>query len=315
LATFPIVLPVVFPFSLSSQDPICSVESARKLSDRILELREMMALLLGLPLDTPITSALNFGAGLMGTRNQDSRYIDNTHFRLDADQVMTRSASPGFVVWDNPAAITNDIGLGGPLVNCRDQVAAFPINSKVHFYWITNGTILGSLSSLAPPYPAPGPVLPPGYFLGAYAGAMLLDASSFLVPGNIRGRWTVFKAARQVPTGASTFAPGALQSVSVASCVPSNAEAIRLQAHLAISGGTSAGIRQPLTMFDGLEDVVGTVQSSDNTNAINTNSDVVGVMEAPNYGQLLKITVPPAIATETLAGDVKILGFSNPSLG
>lgn len=308
-----IVIPVVFPITLSSTDPVCATESARLLADRIVELREQMAKLLGLPLDTPITQALNFGAGLMGSRNQDSRYIDNTHFRLNADEVLTGSLAPGFIRWPNPGAITNDLGLGGPLPNTRDQAAAFPANSFVHLYWITNGTLLATLSSLAPPYPGPGPVLPPGYVLGAYAGATLLDASGFLVPSNIRGRWTQFKAARQVAP-ATTYSTGALQSISVATAVPSNAELIR--ANVGVVKPTSGGAVNTIfttTLYDGLEDELGTVVLEANGFAVQEMA-VSGVLQGPQYGQVLKITVPPPTAGASLVATVKVIAFQNPSL-
>jgi hypothetical protein len=313
----PPALPVVFPVTLSSTDPSCATESARLLADRIIEVREQLAILLGLPLDTPIPGPISFGAGLLGTRNQDSRYLDNTHFFLDADQVMTRSPSPGFVVWDNPAPVANDIGLGGPLVNCRDQAAGFPANALVHFYWITNGSTLGSLSSLAPPFPGPGPVLPPGYVLGAYSGAMVLDASSFLVPANIRGRWTLFKAARQVPLPFQLYGPGALQVVSVATCVPANATALRVSVLLRSEwvAGTPTGYVDVL-LFDGLTDEVGTVATA--APMVTFQKSASGVFEAGNYGQQLYLTVPPAVVsggTVTNVVTVKLVAFENPNNG
>ncbi len=305
------VLPVTFPTTISSTDPVCATESARLLADRIREAKQQMALVLGLPLDTPITQALNFGAGLLGTRNCDCRYVDNTHLLMDADQVMTKSASPGFVVFDNPAAITNDIGLGGPTVNCRDQAAAFPINSFVHFYWIYNGTALGTLSSLAPPFPGPGPVLPTGYFLGAYAGAMLLDATGFLVPGNIRGRWTIYKAARQVFTLAT---PVTLQAVAVSSCVPANASMIRAQLALVITGPATSP-QKIATLFDGLDDEVGSVSTAHQNATSSIPGAAIGVMDAPHYSQILKVTVPAPTGTDVETVTVKVIGFENASGG
>jgi hypothetical protein len=313
----PPVLPVVFPVTLSSTDPSCATESARLLADRIIEVREQLAILLGLPLDTPIPGPISFGAGLLGTRNQDSRYLDNTHFWMDADQVMTRSTAPGFIVWDNPAPVANDIGLGGPLVNCRDQAAAFPANALIHLYWITDGTTLGSLSSLAPPFPGPGPVLPPAYVLGAYAGALLLDASGFLVVATIRGRWTQFNVARQIALPASTYGPGAVQVISAATCVPANATAMRVSLLLRCewSTGTPNGYMD-VQLFDGLADEVGTITTSAATVAFPKSS--AGVFVAGNYGQTLQLTVPPNVTSGgnvTNSVTVKIIGFENPNCG
>jgi hypothetical protein len=307
-----IVIPAVFPLVLSSTDPVCTTESARKLADRIVELREQMALLLGLPLDVAITQALNFGAGMLGTRNQNSQYVDNTHFLMLADEIMTASASPGFVIHRNHVAIANDLGLGGPLVNCRDQAAAFPINALVHYYWIYNGVTLGTLSSLAPPYPAPGPVLPPGYVLGAYAGAMLLDGAAVLVPANIRGRWTQFKAARLV---GNNLVSGALQALSVASAVPANAEAVIAQITIKMAGGVPGGNqRLTVTLFDNLNDECGSASLAI-LSGVSAFNDATGVMEVPQYSQTIKVTVPAPSGAATISVDVKILAFRNSNLG
>jgi hypothetical protein len=306
------VIPVVFPLILSSTDPVCAAESARLLADRIVELRQQMAKLLGLPLDIAITQALTIGAGLMGSRGLDCRFVDTTHLLMDADQVMTRSGSPGFVVHDNPLSISLDIGLGGPTVNGRDQAAAFAANAFVHCYWIYNGIALATLVSLAPPYPAPGPVLPTGYFLGAYAGAMLLDATALFVPANIRGRWTHFKAGRTVATPTSTYLVGTLQSISIASAVPPNAEAVRVELRVLKSGTSGANGTPAVTIFDGRESEVGSLSLQ--TGFIGSQFNVVqGGMVAQQHSQLLKITVP-AIGSDVLEAGVKIMGFENPSL-
>lgn len=305
------VFPITFPLEIQSDEPDCATESARKLADRIKEVHYWLSLLFGLPLDTNITGPLNLGAGLLGTRNQDSRYVDNSHFTLDADQVMTLGPTPGFVVHDNPSAISVDLGLSGPAINARDQAAAFPVNSLVHLYWIYNGTTLAGLVSLAAPYPGAGPVLPAGYSRGAYAGATLLDASGFLVPSNIRGRWTCFKAARQVETGASTYGTGALQAISVASCVPANAEAIRAQVTQTVAGTTTQATFTT-TLFDGLEDEVGSVSGRSN---VSGDASDTGVFDSPQYAQLLKVTVPAGSGDATPTAVVKVLAFRNPNDG
>lgn len=306
-----IVIPAVFPTTLSSTDPVCAAESARLLADRIVELRQQMALLLGLPLDTPISDPLNFGSGLMGTRRQRSRNTDTTHFRLDADQVMTMSPSPGFVVHTNPAAITNDINLAGPIINGRDQVGAFAANSFVHMYWIYNGTTLASLSSLAAPYPGPGPVLPSGYSLGAYAGAILLDGSSQIVNCRIQGRWTLFQAERQVAP-ATTYTTGSLQSVSLSSCVPSNAESVRFGVNLGVVGSTLAANTYTARMFDGADDFAGQVTVV--TDLDTGDGANYGVFHALQTSQILKITVA-AGGINTPTATVYVIGFENANVG
>jgi hypothetical protein len=313
----PPVLPVIFPLTLSSADPACASESARLLADRIIEVREQFALLLGLPLDTPLTQALTIGGGLLGLRGCDARSVDNTHMSLDADQVMLRSASPGFVVVDNPTLVTNDLALGGPVVNGRDQVAVFPINSFVHFYWIYNGTVIGSLSSLAAPYPGPGPVLPTGYFLGAYVGATLLDASGFLVPSVIHGRWTIYRAARSVYTSST---PGTLITVTCTSCVPSNAIAIRAQFLIEMAGTPSGTFifSRTATLFDGLSNEVGSAAAT-GVGGVSSGGATAGrgfvVVAAPQYGQILQLTHPSPLHAETNTSTVKIIGFENANNG
>ena len=305
------VFPITFPFEIQSDEPDCATESARKLADRIREVHYWIALLFGLPLDTLITGPLNLGAGLLGTRNQDTRTVDNSHITLDADQVMTLAPTPGFVVHDSPSAISHDLGLSGPVANGRDQVASFPANSLVHYYWIYDGTTLATLASLAPPYPGPGPVLPTGYSLGAYAGALLLDGAGALVPATIRGRWTRFATARQVETGASIYGPGALQVLSVASCVPPSAEALRVQVTETVQGSTSQSTLTT-TLFDGLAGEVGAVSARSN---VSGDASATGVFEVPQYGQLLKLTVPPVSGDAVPSAVVKVLGFRNPNNG
>lgn len=302
------VLPVVFPFQLQSADPNCTTESARLLSDRIREVRQQYAVVLGLPLDTNITEALRLSDGIMGTVGQASRYVDTTHFLLSAAQVMTRQSRPGFHLHTNPADVTNDLGVAGPVVNGRDQAAAFTANVFVHLYWIYNDITLGSLSSLAPPFPGPGPVLPAGYARGAYAGAVLLDASANLVPATIRGRWTHYKALRQVATG-TTYGSGTLQAISMASAVPVNAVTVRAQLECDITGALSLPATVTINLFDGLDGAMGNVI----VGAESQESAGVVMLEGGNFSQTLKITVPGGNPTKQAT--VRIQGFENPNGG
>ncbi len=297
-------LPVVFPFQLHSAQPDGNTESCRLLDERIIEVAQQVAKLLGYALDTNITGPLALNASLMGSVGSDCRWLSTTTFRLGAQKVITADANSHLKLHTNPANITNNIGTAGPTANGRDQAGAFAANSFVHFYWIYNPTssTLATLSSASGPNP--GPTLPAGYLLGAYAGAMRLDASVHLIAGNIRGRWTWYQSPQSELVGGNATVSTA---IDCSSSVPPAAISMRgVSLLLSLAGGGPETVTATIT--DYLADVV-SLQSI-KLLALSYNADQT-TWVAPNYSQGLKYYLSAADGGTTLS--VSILGFENPT--
>jgi hypothetical protein len=97
------------------------------------------------------------------------------------------------------------ITTAGPVAGGRDRAAAFPNNSMVHFYNISDGVTVSAIASLSPPYPLVtslvnrsigtmllGPVLPTGYLFWNYAGMVPMNGAN-LYPGRYDNDWYHFE--------------------------------------------------------------------------------------------------------------------------
>lgn len=296
-------LPVTFPFKLSTLEPDGDVESCRLLDERIVEIHYFLALLLGLTMDVNITGPINFGAALLGSTGQDSRWLNANQFQLSADSILVASGA-ALTRLDAPPTVTLDINTAGPVPNGRDQLAVFPANTFVHVYWIYNPTTatLASIASQTAPNLG-GPNLPGGYQLGAYAGALRIGAvANQFVRANIRGRWTTYFEQQVVLV---THTPGTGLPMDFSTTVPANATAFRI--NFVVQGAIGGAIVTAI-LKDGAGGTATVVTLDTNSNQIS------GFMaEVANYGTLLTYDLTPARAGLTFG--TTCIAFENPNGG
>lgn len=221
-------------------------------------------------------AAPTVGVGTFGSRGQlslNNSVTPNTQYDLDADVVVLRNTSEAIVVRHNPgAAITNNILTAGVTANGRDQAGAFSASSWVHFYWIWNGSTLATVSSaVAPPT---GPTFPSGYTHWSYAGAVRMDASSFLVKTVIHGDEAYYQAGISVVT--LTLSGTSESTVDVSAEIPPNALAMTLAGKFNAANATQILNLRFITTLDFL-----TFKS------LGATANVLGVfhVEVPNIGQ------------------------------
>ncbi|MFY2599304.1 hypothetical protein ACOTHJ_33070 [Achromobacter xylosoxidans] len=156
--------------------------------------------------------------GTRGLRAQNNASTPNTQFDIAADMVAVRDPSTGATKVFSPVeSVTANLLTAGPAVNGRDQAAAFPASSWVHFYLISNGSAVASIASLtAPPT---GPAMPAGYTMWAYVGAVRFGSGSALSDVRVCGNAVFYRVPTVVLTGtATTNTP-----FSTANLVPPNA--------------------------------------------------------------------------------------------
>jgi hypothetical protein len=235
------VLPVTYPVTLSSTDPDGAVETCRLLDDRIRELRQQMALLFGIPLDTPIGSAvgvINITNALVQANSILCEWTSNTQYTLGAFAVLITLPSGAPMVVYRPPNVVVDLSIAGPAPGGRDSAATFGPNAWCYLYWIYNGatdTHAGIASLNSPTEGGPsgggGPMLPAGYTRGPFmlATRIGLTANQF-VRTNTRGKWTTYYA---LPRLVSTTSTGLGQvPVDFSLVVPPNAVSARFNALL-----------------------------------------------------------------------------------
>jgi hypothetical protein len=179
--------------------------------------------------------------GSRGQTSKNNPANPNTQYDLDADQITLRHATlPSYVITAPGAAITNNVGLSGPIINGRDQGAAFTPSSWLHLYWIWDGTTLATVSSqTAPPT---GPTLPTNYTHWSYAGAIFFGAGSTLAHIYIRGNTAYYDAQASVISG--QHANTTEITLSLAAFIPPNAQSFLghvMAAVGATGGGSTAG--------------------------------------------------------------------------
>lgn len=116
---------------------------------------------------------------------------------IDADQItVVDSNGEANVIVSPGAALVCDIDTAGPIINGRDQVAAFTVSTDVHFYWIWNGTTLASIASSVPP--PVGPTLPTGYTFFAYIGTVALNGAGTIPNAQIRGNYITYNVRENI---------------------------------------------------------------------------------------------------------------------
>lgn len=156
--------------------------------------------------------------GSRGLKAQNNVSTPNTQFDIAADMVAVRDPSTGATkVFSPVASVTTNLLTAGPAVNGRDQAAAFPASSWIHFYLISNGSAVASIASLAAP--PTGPAMPAGYTMWAYVGAVRFGSGSALSDVRVCGNAVFYRVPTVVLTGtATTNTP-----FSTANLVPPNA--------------------------------------------------------------------------------------------
>lgn len=110
----------------------------------------------------------------------------NNDLTIDADTITVVNSTGNAILIVNPgAALVCDIDTAGPIINGRDQAAAFAAGNEVHFYWIYDGATLATIASLtAPPT---GPTMPSGYTYFAYIGTQKLNGLAKVLSAELRG--------------------------------------------------------------------------------------------------------------------------------
>jgi len=169
---------------------------------------------------TGLSWSASVGAGYSSVGQVSSNGTDaNNDLDMLADSIVLFDPVAGTsAVRHAPSTVTNATDLTGPAVNGRDQAGAFTASTFIHFYWIWNGTILGSLSSAVAP--TTGPTLPSGYDHWCYAGAVRYNGSSQLIPTRIMGNTAYYEVSQNVLTNGAATSETA---ISCSSFVPSNA--------------------------------------------------------------------------------------------
>lgn len=187
----------------------------------------------------------NQGASrISGLRGSNSGTTPNTQLDFSAVSVVLRNSTTGStVVFTNTAVITNNILTAGPVANGRDQVGAFPAAGWVHFWYISDGINLATISSAS----STSPTLPAGYRYQAYIGAVVISASALLAV-KFRGAWTNYDTPRTVVAGGTATVDTAF---STANYVPPNALEWRMQVQNLANTATGAGVYSLTLVVDG----------------------------------------------------------------
>lgn len=176
--------------------------------------------------------------GLAGARNlYASSAGGNTTLNFTADLVVTRNNTLGTLAFFNTFNATVDISQAGPVLNGRDQAAAFAATAVVHVYAISGaGQTVGLIASLTAPSGG-GPTLPANYTHWAYLTTLILSGSTFQNCQIVGDK--VYYAARQ----ATSLVGGQASvetAVSLTNWVPPIAQAVFLQIEGSVT--TSAGV-------------------------------------------------------------------------
>lgn len=181
------------------------------------------------PVITNLYAMKGFGGG-------NSVTLPNSQFDVGADFVIVKDPSTSASLVLPGANKTVDVSVAGPIINGRDQAVAFSANSWLHLYWIakTDGT-LNTIASLNPP--PTGPVLPAGYTLWAYMGAIRYNNSSQLVRTTLRGNQAMYDA-HQALVAFTTGGNGTENIQAVSSLVPPNASHFTVDANILATGGS-----------------------------------------------------------------------------
>lgn len=127
--------------------------------------------------------------GLTGINNATT---PNSQYDLDSAIIQfTNGAGESIVLPGEP--ITCDVSVAGPALNGRDQAGAFSASSWVHFWWISNGTLVKTIASTEAPPGVPDLTGLTGYTHWAYAGAVRFDGSSVLLKTYMRDNFAFYQ--------------------------------------------------------------------------------------------------------------------------
>jgi hypothetical protein len=148
-----------------------------------------------------------------------------TQYDVAADAIQLRNPTTGQTfAFHNPGTRTNNILTAGPAVNGRDQAGVFSPNTFIYLYYVSDGTTLGTITSVNPP--TTGPVLPGGYTMWAYHSTHRLNASTQFLPTRVAGSWVFFIVSPSaLAAGPATVAT----AVDVSALVPPTALAYMIQ--------------------------------------------------------------------------------------
>jgi len=177
---------------------------------------------------------------VQGLRGNVNATTPLTKFDLSADAIIAVDAAGRLFAQYGITTGTVDLGLAGPVVNGRDQAAAFTASTFVHIYRIYNPTTStwGWIASSA--IPTVGPTLPSGYTAWAYATTLNWNSSSNIVPCFVEGAEVVYDLAdagvnRVLSGGTATT----MASVSCSGYVPPNAVRGLIIALMTMVGNTT----------------------------------------------------------------------------
>lgn len=175
---------------------------------------------------------------------------------------MIRPGSGDIIYTEHTGGQSSDITVAGPIINGRDQAAAFPNDSLIHAYYISTGATLAAITSLNPPFLNPsgtnaftrnigtlllGPVLPTGFTHWAYAGAVPMNGAALMF-GQSVGDWYYFNTPLALLTNG-----GAVVSTVVAFPTAFNGDGlsevqIDVNASVLTTAGGAAGSDATLTL-------------------------------------------------------------------
>ncbi|EEF26716.1 conserved hypothetical protein [Ricinus communis] len=177
---------------------------------------------------------------MMGLRGNVNASTPLTQFDLSADACVAIDSSGRAYAQYGITTSTVNLALAGPIVNGRDQSAAFTASTFVHIYRIYNPTsnTWGWIASAA--LPTVGPTLPTGYTAWAYSTTLNWNASSNIVPCFVEGAQVVYDLAdagvnRVLTNGTAT----SMTAVACSGYAPPNAIRALIIALMAMVGNVT----------------------------------------------------------------------------
>ncbi|MEM5371368.1 hypothetical protein V4C53_35785 [Paraburkholderia azotifigens] len=206
---------------------------------------------------------------VQGLRGNVNASTPLTQFDLSADAIVAVDSTGRAYAKSSIATSTVNLALAGPIVNGRDQAAAFTASTFIHIYRIYNPATntWGWIASAA--LPSVGPTLPSGYTAWAYATSLNWNASSNIVPCFVEGSNVIYDLPdsgvnRVLSNGSSTT----MTAVSCSGYVPSNAvRALMIALMTCVGNATSlvGYVRRTGSATTGQNAVSGSVQVNGST--------------------------------------------------
>ncbi len=210
---------------------------------------------------------------------------------------------------------TVDKTLAGPVVNGRDQAAAFNVSTWLHLYWIYNPTTLVLATTVSLALPTVGPALPAGFTAWGYIGPIRNDAA-----GNFLNVTMVANAAYYRDQGGTwnvlnAGTAGTETAISTAAFCPPNARTVDFNSYFGVNGGALGG-----QYFADIRIYSGSLNSYTTTTAAigagaTTNVSTVYNFTCPNVNQNIYYLirgVPPANGASLF---ITAIGYDMPNGG